>query len=143
MNERKNEFASEVFASHLHFTMSNQFGMISSSQSHTVKPWFAGKIDYAPPVIDLSQSGFPLLSGRISYLKGKAVATLNYGRRAHRISVFIVPITNDFATLNAPVSKRGYHMLGWEHDQFAYQAVSEISALELNKLARAFKENML
>ncbi len=85
------DLAEQVLATHVGAMLSDEFGSVASSDSHTVKPWFAGKLDFSPPVVDLAADGFPLLAGRVDYLAGRPVAVLDYARGAHRISLFVMP----------------------------------------------------
>ena len=86
---------------------------IVSSDQHTVKPWFDGKIDFAPEVRDLSADGFPLVGGRLDYLDGKTVAALVYQRNKHPINLFITPEPTGRSTSPTVVTRRGYNVLSW------------------------------
>ena len=110
---------------------------VESSDRHTVKPWFAGKTDIAPVVVDLSDKGFPLLGGRLDYVAGHTAAALAYGRRGHTINVFIwrtvpgEPRDGSFAV-------RGYSLLHWSNDGLSLWAVSDAALSELEAFRDAY-----
>jgi len=106
---------------------------VESSDQHTVKPWFDGRVDFAPPVRDLAADGFPLLGGRLDVLDGRTVAALVYGRRKHNVSVF-VSRSQASESLSGAGDIRGYHWLAWQNDGFAYCAVSDVSPADLELL---------
>jgi anti-sigma factor RsiW len=107
---------------------------VASSDQHTVKPWFDGKIDFAPEVRDLSGDGFPLIGGRLDYLGGKTVVALVYQRNKHPINVFIMTATTDRNTSSSAVTRRGYNVLSWTHNEMNYWAVSDLNETELRRL---------
>ena len=126
----------ELVGSHVRALMASHLTDVASSNQHTVKPWFQGKLNYSPPVRDLDQDGFPLVGGRLDYLAGKPVAALVYRRNGHMINLFIWPDTHARGT---DVSGRqGYNVMRWTKDGMTYSAVSD---LNLNEL-RAFSELM-
>jgi anti-sigma factor RsiW len=106
---------------------------VESSDQHTVKPWFDGRVDFAPPVHDLAPDGFPLLGGRLDVLGGRTVAALVYGRRKHIVSVFVARPQGS-ETLSGAGAMQGYHWLAWQQNGFLYCAVSDVAPADLEQL---------
>jgi len=129
----------EVVAGHVRSLMASHLFDIESTDQHTVKPWFLGKLDFAPPVVDLAAIGYPLIGGRLDYVDGRAAAALVYQRRKHTINVFIEPVQGDPRTAIEETSLRGFRVLHWARDGMAYWAVSDLTALELSEFARALQ----
>jgi anti-sigma factor RsiW len=115
-------------------------GLISvpSSDQHTVKPWFQGKLDFSPPVWDLGAAGFPLLGGRVDTVDGRKIAALVYQRRLHMISVMIWPLDNRTAANDARTI-RGFHERHWVEDGMSIWAVSDVNDADLTEFVRAFR----
>ena len=112
--------------------------MISTDQ-HTVKPWFNGKLDFSPPVQDLAPAGFPLAGGRLDYLDGRPVAALVYYRHKHPINVFIWPSSSGQAPAPARITERGYHLLHWSQAGMTFWAVSDLNEKELEEFERLIR----
>jgi anti-sigma factor RsiW len=123
--------------SHLRSLMGNHLTDVATSDQHTVRPWFEGKLDFAPPVEDLSAQGFPLIGGRVEYIGGRAVAALVYQRRQHFINLFIWPEAGA-EELTGAKSQRGYNFIHWNSNGMTFWAVSEISENELRNFGREF-----
>jgi anti-sigma factor (TIGR02949 family) len=124
--------AEEAVASHIRSLMANHLVDVISSDQHTVKPWFNGKLDFAPVVEDLSSRGFPLVGGRLDYLNERPVAALVYKRRQHSINLFIWPSAKAGSRVEI-VTIRGYHVAHGVQSQMAYWAVSDLNSNELTK----------
>jgi anti-sigma factor RsiW len=109
---------------------------VESSDSHTVKPWFEGKVDFAPPAKDLTDQGFPLLGGRLDYLRDRPVAAVVYRRRKHTINLFVWPSSPADRATPAKASRQGFHMLRWTSSGMTYWAVSDLNEGELQEFVR-------
>jgi anti-sigma factor RsiW len=109
---------------------------IASSDRHTVKPWFSGKLDFSPNVKDLAGQGFPLSGGRVDYLAGRPVAALVFHRAQHVINLFTWPFTQAGP---GEVSENGYHLISWTQDGMIYCAVSDLNLNELRLFARLYQ----
>ncbi len=137
---RSNTIVEQVVANHVRSLLAAHLVDVVSSDQHTVKPWFDGKIDFAPVVRDLSANGFPLIGGRLDYLDGKTIAALVYQRNKHPINVFIMPAqTNRNSSLTA-TTLRGYNVLSWTNSGMNYWAVSDLNVAELRKFADLFEQ---
>jgi anti-sigma factor (TIGR02949 family) len=124
---------------HLRSLQPGHLADVQSTDQHTVKPWFDGKVDFAPPVRDFTADGFPLLGGRADVLNGRTVAAVVYGRRKHIISVFVWPSSGSDATTTAQSgSSKGYNWLSWRSGGFEFCAVSDVNPADLVQLQTLF-----
>lgn len=124
----------ELLAGHIRALQPGHLTDVASTDQHTVKPWFDGRLDYAPPVQDFAAAGFPLLGGRLDYIGGRAVAALVYRHDKHPIDLFVWPGTGD-ATPRTEV-RRGFSIVQWARDGMRFRAVSDLNATELEAFAR-------
>jgi anti-sigma factor RsiW len=130
---RTDAIVDQVVANHVRSLLAAQLVDVVSSDQHTVKPWFDGKIDFAPQVRDLSGNGFPLVGGRLDYLDGKTVAALVYQRNKHPINVFITAAPGNRDTSPIVKAQRGYNVFSWTHGEMKYWAVSDLNQGELRQ----------
>jgi anti-sigma factor RsiW len=125
--------ASAIVDAHLRSLQPGHLEDVQSTDQHTVKPWFDGKIDFAPPVQDFVNEGFPLQGGRLDVVAGRNVAVLVYARRKHLINVFIWPTTEPDSEPRSG-SELGYHWMGWRKSGMEMYAVSDVSPEDLAQI---------
>jgi anti-sigma factor RsiW len=127
----------QLVDAHVRSLLPNHLLDVVSTDRHTVKPWFAGKTDIAPPVVDLTDKGFPLLGGRLDYVDGHSAAVLIYGRRLHTINVFVWRTTTA-EPRDGSFEVRGHSLLHWTNGGLSYWAVSDAAPPELEAFREAY-----
>jgi anti-sigma factor RsiW len=131
-----NSLAHEIVSSHVRSLQPGHLFDVQSTDQHTVKPWFDGKLDFAPPMIDLADRGFPLVGGRLDYLGHREVAALVYQRRKHLINVFVWREDAEPLQLPDMQSLQGYNLVFWKHDDMDFCAASDLGAVELQEFVQ-------
>ena len=127
----------ELVSSHIRALQPGHLTDVLSTDEHTVKPWFDGRIDYAPPVQDFAAQGFPLVGGRLDYLAGRPVAVLVYRHDKHLIDVYVWPDASSAAPVSDTVN--GYNVVRWSRAGMQFHAVSDMEAGELGTFARLWQ----
>jgi mycothiol system anti-sigma-R factor len=125
--------AAEIVDAHLRSLQPGHLTDVLSSDQHTVKPWFDGKLDFSPPVQEFANDGFPLQGGRLDVVHGRTIAALVYGRRKHLISVFIQPAREEDQPMRSG-SRQGYNWLAWRAAGMEFCAISDVSPADLEQL---------
>jgi anti-sigma factor RsiW len=134
----RDQLLNETVASHVRSLMAEHLTDVASSDQHTVKPWFNGKLDFAPEVKDFAAQGFPLVGGRLDYLNGRAVAALVYRRNKHFINVFVWPAQNAGNGKSDVQEHRGYSVINRDADGLHFCVVSDLNQKELAEFANLF-----
>ncbi|CAG9181502.1 hypothetical protein LMG23992_04523 [Cupriavidus laharis] len=131
--------AREMVASHVRALLSGRPLDVASLDQHTVKPWFNGRLDYAPVVRDLAEQGFVLAGGRLDYVDGRPVAVVVYRRNRHPVDVFVFPEGTGELPPKVSGSRQGYQLESWDADGMRFLAITDASADDLHALRRAWQ----
>jgi anti-sigma factor RsiW len=135
---QRDQEADIIVAAHVRSLLVDHLSDVVSSSHHTVKPWFAGKIDFSPPVPDLSAQGFELIGGRLDYLEHRPVAAVVYRKHGHVINVLVSRPGGDIEMLPHTTRAQGYALRSWRQGGLDVVAVSDIDPLELANLELAY-----
>ena len=130
--------SAELVSSHIRALQPGHLTDVLSSDQHTVKPWFDGRIDYAPPVKDFAAAGFPLIGGRLDYVSGRTVAVLAYRRDKHAIDLYVWP--GDGASGPTSEARNGYNIMLWSQGGMQFRAVSDVERTELSAFTRLWQQ---
>jgi anti-sigma factor RsiW len=128
--------AGEMVSAHLRSLQGSHLTDVETSDQHTVKPWFNGKLGVAPPVVDLTAQGFTLVGGRLDYVDGEAVAAVVYKRRKHLINLFVGPLAGGERRGTKTTMVQGFNVCHWAQAGLDFWAVSDINADELAEFSR-------
>jgi len=132
-NDRERTTAGEVVSAHIRSLQAGHLMDVETSDQHTVKPWFDGKVDVAPPVVDLTAQGFTLLGGRLDYINGEPVASVVYQRRKHVINLFVAQRLGIKHAGVTATTVQGYNVCHWSDKGLDFWAVSDLDADELRE----------
>jgi anti-sigma factor RsiW len=136
----RDSLPAELVASHVRALKVGPMIEVASSDRHTVKPWFQGKLDYAPQVFDLLADGFPLMGGRVDQVAGKATAALVFSKDKHLINVFVRP--SDRTEPPALEQRNGFSLIHWSEAAMQVWVVSDLEARDLERFARAWRNQL-
>ena len=134
----QDKLTKELISSHVRSLEVDHLSDVISTDQHTVKPWFNGKLDYSPPIIDLASTGFPIEGGRLDYINGKTVAVIIYRHNKHPINLFVWPSASSNSTVHAS-TRNGYNLAHWETNGMNYWAVSDLDAEKLTDFAKSIQ----
>jgi anti-sigma factor RsiW len=132
--------AREVVSSHFRSLHSREPVAVLSSNQHTVKPWFADKLDFSPPVKDLTGQGFPLIGARVDYLDDRLVAALLYGRQQHKITLYVWPSAQNAAVAATTETRQGFHLIHWADSGMTFWAISDLNTTELQQFVQLIQK---
>lgn len=131
----------DVVSAHVRSLLTDNLVQVFSADAHTVRPWFAGRVDFSPPVRTLDAQGFILLGGRNDYVLGRPAAVLVYARRNHRINLFVIKADETIGAGEGTETRDGYNVTKWRDGPFAFHAASDLNRSELDEFARLFRAN--
>jgi anti-sigma factor RsiW len=138
---RGTDTTESVIASHIRALQPGHLMDVISTDQHTVKPWFNGKVDFSPPVKDLAAQGFPLIGGRLDFLAGRPVAALVYHRAKHVIDLYIWPTSSRAAAPEQAGERSGYNFVRWSQGDMVFWAVSDVEKSQLADFVRLWRSS--
>jgi anti-sigma factor RsiW len=141
-NDDETRINSEIVSAHLRSLQAGHLTDVVSTDQHTVKPWFNGKLDVAPPVIDLTAQGFTLIGGRLDYVDARAVGAIVYRRRQHVINLFVAQTASTESRAAKMETIQGFNIRRWSDRGLNYWAVSDLAADELAEFGEKFEAAM-
>ncbi|MGJ5034348.1 anti-sigma factor family protein [Bradyrhizobium sp. HKCCYLRH3059] len=141
-NDDQQRIEAEIVSAHLRSLQAGHLTDVISTDQHTVKPWFNGKLDVAPPVIDLTAQGFTLIGGRLDYVDARAIGAVVYRRRQHIINLFVAQTSSTERRAARMDTIQGFNIRSWRDRGLSYWAVSDIGADELNEFGERFERAM-
>jgi anti-sigma factor RsiW len=136
------QIADEVVSAHIRSLQAGHLMDVQTSDQHTVKPWFNGKLDVAPPVIDLTAQGFTLLGGRLDYIDGEPVASVIYQRRKHVINLFVAQRLGAARPTIQAKTIQGYNVRHWTEQGLDFWAVSDLGGDELDEFVQKISASL-
>lgn len=128
----------DLVADHVRALRIGPLAEVASTDRHTVKPWFQGRLDYAPPVFDFAPEGFPLVGGRIEHVRGDMVAALAYRSDRHVIDLFVWP--SEARSAPAISVRKGFNVLQWADGSMQYWAVSDLERAQMERFGQLWRE---
>jgi anti-sigma factor RsiW len=141
-NDDDSRIKSEVVSAHLRSLQAGHLTDVLSTDQHTVKPWFNGKLDVAPPVLDLTAQGFTLIGGRLDYVDARPVGAIVYRRRLHVINLFVAQTANTETRAARTETFQGFNIRSWNEGGLNFWAVSDLAADELAEFGEKFETAM-
>ena len=137
-NARSRAVVGEVFTEHVRSLQEGHLMDVVSTDRHTVRPWFAGKVNFSPPVVDLVDAGYPLAGGRLDAVDGKTAAALVFRRGSHSINLFVWPVQSAPA-LPGSTSRDGFNARAWRKGDLDFLAISEIPEVDLERFVEEYR----
>ena len=136
----EDRLSQEIVSAHVRSLMASHLTDVASTDQHTVKPWFNGKLPFSPPVTDLAAQGFPLIGGRLDYVENHPVAALVYQHRKHFINLFIWPSVRVSSTAEEFRKQQGYNSIHWSQGGMEFWAVSDMNQVDLGDFVQLLRK---